>query len=303
MKNAISYYYNLNPESIHQQDSKYRFIADEKKYILCKYEGRIEELEEKYYLQQYLNIRKIYCHKITKNRFYQLITEIDMKKYVLIELIFNNRIIKIEDISYISNISVRDNKIKYINKNEWKYLWKKKVDYIEYQLNQIGKKYNVITEINDYFIGIAENCIELLENENIKNNNTAICHERINKKTSTDEFYNPLNFIIDNRTRDISEYLKKNLYDGQYDNKEFEEYIITNKLNSSEVKLLFIRLLYPSTYFDLYEQILEKKIKEKELLKKINNSQNFEKNIKQLYKDLKRMIDMPNIEWLKIKKY
>lgn len=303
MKNAINYYYNLKAESIHQQDNKYKFTTNLKQYLLCKYDGKIEELEEKYYLQQYLNIKQIYCHRIIKNKYNQLITKINLKKYVLIELIFNNRIINLKDISLLSNINVDKNSFKYINKDEWKDLWKRKIDYIEYQINQLGKKYNIIIESNDYFIGIVENCIELIENEKIKSNNCTICHERIEEKTNTDDFYNPVNFIIDDKTRDIAEYIKKTLYKEQCNNKNLINYIMINNLYRNEILLLFARIMYPSIYFDSYEQILAKKIEEKELLKIINNLHNFENNIISLYNELKQITDMPNIEWLVFKEY
>ena len=37
-------------------------------------------------------------------------------------------------------------------------------------------------------------------------------HNRITETTTTLELYNPINFIIDNRVRDIGEYLTEKLY-------------------------------------------------------------------------------------------
>ena len=56
--------------------------------------------------------------------------------------------------------------------------------------------------------------------------------------------------------------------------------------------------MYPSTYLDISELILDNKIKEKELLKVINNSEKYEKNIKRIYRYLRNITSIPEIEWL-----
>ena len=35
MKNAIIYYYNLNPINIHQYNKQFKFTIDNDEYILC----------------------------------------------------------------------------------------------------------------------------------------------------------------------------------------------------------------------------------------------------------------------------
>ena len=46
------------------------------------------------------------------------------------------------------------------------------------------------------------------------------------------------------------------------------------------------------------ELILDNKIKEKELLKLINNSREFEHTIKSIYDYIKKYVSLPEIEWL-----
>ena len=67
MKNAIRYYYNINTDEIHQYRNQYKFRAKNKEYILYPYMNTMEELEEKYQLQIYINTIGISCNKIIKN--------------------------------------------------------------------------------------------------------------------------------------------------------------------------------------------------------------------------------------------
>ena len=141
MKNAIKYYYNLEPNDIHQYKQEYKFHILNKDYILYEYNRTINELEEKYNLQIYINSIGIYCHKIIKNNNNELTTIINNKKYVLIEIQSDNRIINIIDVMNFSRIYLNKDFFKTINRTDWKKLWKDKIDYIEYQISQFGKKY------------------------------------------------------------------------------------------------------------------------------------------------------------------
>ena len=62
--------------------------------------------------------------------------------------------------------------------------------------------------------------------------------------------------------------------------------------------LFLARLIYPTYYFDLYEEII-KKIKEDEEIKKITNKvDDFEKIIKKVYNYYKTFLPISKIEWL-----
>lgn len=297
MKNAIKYYYNLELNDIHQYKKEYKFHSLNKDYILYEYTGTIRELEEKYNIQTYINSIGMYSHKIIKNNNNELATIINKKKYVLIEIENENRIINIMDIMNFAHIYLNKEFFKAINRTDWKKLWKEKIDYIEYQISQFGKKYTIIRESSDYYIGIAETCISLISNTNIEKRLISCTHDRLNKKTNTIEFYNPINFIVDTRVRDIGEYLTQKLYEEDI-TLETHNYINYNNLTSHEIILLFIRIIYPSNYFDICETIIEGKENENTLIKLVNKNAIFEQNIKKLYKYIKKMITIPEIEWL-----
>lgn len=296
MKNAIKYYYNIEVTNMHQNNDKYEIFNANGRYILIKYKCTMNELNEKHSLQLYLQRVNIPCHKIIKNRIGESITIINNENYVMIWMTMPNRTINLEDIKKLTNINLIE-EYKYIKKNNWQILWKIKIDYFEYEMNLLNTKYPLINESVNYYIGIVETCISLLENLNIDNLNKNITHERITSNMDTDYFYNPLNLIIDNRTRDTGEFLKTEIYNTNCNIAEVKKYILNNSLTKDEIILLFVRLIYPSSYFDLCEKIIDNKVKEKELLKIINSSQFLEINLKKIYGVIKKIIKIPEIEW------
>ena len=300
MRNEIEYYYDLIPENIHQQNNNYKFSSENKNYILFECKINSEEIYEKYEIQKYLKKIHIECNEIIHNNMNQLTTKIYEKKYILIELKIKTRTINLKDLSFVANINFDKKYMRRLDRTNWKKMWSKKNDYIEYQARNNNNKY--IRESYQYYIGIVENCIAMLESMQTMVNNTVISHERINHKMTTDDFYNPTNFILDNKVRDIAEYIKSYLYDDVDSintiKSVLENFFQAQRLNKEEIQILYIRILYPSQYFDIYENIMENNSKEKELLKIINNSQRIEKNIKEIHNVLIKKNYIPNIEWL-----
>ena len=296
MKNAIKYYYNLNPKSIHQINKIYKFKIQNKKYILYPCLKTIDEIKEIYELYMYLNMYGIYCHKIILNINDNIITQINEIKYILLNIDIDNRKIEKEDIIFYTNIIIEPSRFNLLKRQNWYQLWINKTDYVEYQISQFKKKYPLIKESIDYYIGIAENCISLLSS--FKNTtNATINHNRISETTTTEEFYNPLNFIIDYKVRDIAEYLKSLMIREDITN-NIIDYIRCCNLTDNDKELLFVRLLYPSTYFDMYEKIIENQNDESTLEYFVKENIYYEKNIKKIYNYIRSISNLPEIEWL-----
>ena len=113
------------------------------------------------------------------------------------------------------------------------------------------------------------------------------------------DFFNPLNLIIDVKVRDICEYFKIKFFENEYIIDEVKNYLYLSKLNNSEIMLFFIRLIYPSYYFDLYDNIIQEKIKEEKIniyINKINNYEIFLKNIYNIINN--NYYKLPEIEWI-----
>lgn len=298
MKNAIYYYYNLTPNEIHQINKKIKFTIKNKKYILEPIKKRLEEIQEIFELQYYLTRIGFMNNIIILNLSKQIVTKINNSDYILTETIQNTKKIEINDILIFNNINIEKNKFNKLKRDDWYNLWIRKIDYLEYQINQFGKKYKLISENSAYYIGLAENSIQLLANIEKNNIRLTIAHNRTYKTTTKDEYYNPINFIIDSIVRDISEYIKDCIINDIEIEEILDKYVYYNKLNENEIKMMFIRILYPSYYIDMCEKIIEGQIEEKELKKIIDKTENIEQNIKKIYIKLKKITTLPEIEWL-----
>ena len=300
MKNIIAYYYNLYSYDIHQHENVYRFTIGNRLYVLEPCD--ILELDKIYKICRILIQHNIYVHEIiptTSNNLYITYNNIN---YILLKI--NNttdRKIELQDIiefnRKIGYINTKDESIKSI---DWGVLWSEKIDYFEYQINQFGKKYPKIRESISYYIGMVETGISLYNNTitnliGIKH----ICHKRISDRSNFYDLYNPLNLTIDYKVRDASEYFKslfinkKNIFD------DIVKYFYEEQLSLNDCYIFFVRMFYPSFYFDLYEQIISNKVEEEKIQEIIKNSDLYEELLRKIYFYLSNYMEMPDIEWLK----
>ena len=287
MKNALNYYYNLHIENIHQKDRNYYFKVNNLQYMLL--ECGIEEINDIYNLNIYLT-KNYPFYKIILNKENKILTAINEMNYILLE-INNNKELNINEIIKINNISIVNfNKLR---RDNWYTLWTNKIDYFEYQINQIGKKYPIIRESFNYYIGLAETAISLVKTLSGKEIYLSLSHKRI---TNPFDLYNPLNLIIDIRVRDICEYFKFCFFDNKNIFKELELFLNYNKLSYDESIYFLARMLFPTYYFDLYEKIVANEIKEEEIKKVISKVDKYEKLLKYIYLNLKN--NNLYIEWL-----
>ncbi|NLM96471.1 MAG: hypothetical protein GX175_02475, partial [Halanaerobiaceae bacterium] len=70
-------------------------------------------------------------------------------------------------------------------------------------------------------------------------------------------------------------------------------------INTYDCMLFFTRLLFPTFYFDIYEDIINNGEDEKELLRIINRVNDYEEFLRKIYTYLKTITTIPDIEWLK----
>ena len=62
--------------------------------------------------------------------------------------------------------------------------------------------------------------------------------------------------------------------------------------------MLYARLLYPSYYFDIYEQIMNKKIDEDNLLRIVNKVNLYEQFLKKAYLEISKYANIEKIDWI-----
>ena len=290
MKNLINYYYNLEIQNFKKSSNKFLFKLNNKNYEFVAFSGNMNELISNYNIVKSSNK---YCHTIVPNKDNSPITFYKGTQYILIEKNLNiEKYVDSKEILFYEIIVEKN------LKNNWKKLWGEKIDYYEYQMSQLSIKYPLIKESLNYYIGLTETAITLLNYVNYSMVKNYICHKRINFKEKLDEFLNPINFIIDSRVRDLAEFIKINYMFNCINYNDIIKMIELFNLSDQEAILLLSRLLYPSYYFDLYDKIIKDEIDENSIEIYTKKSTSYEVLLKKIYKTLKKIHVIPNIEWL-----
>lgn len=288
MKNAIKYFYNLDAISIHQKNKIFNFKVNDDSYVLINYaENDISDIFE---INKYLITNNLKTNNIILNNQNQLLTNINNENYILIKLIIPQYKISLDDIIIFNNTYININKL---NKSNWFDLWTKKVDYLEYQISQIGLKHKLIRESFSYYIGLSEIAICLVKDKT--GQYLSLNHKRINYTDDSFMLYNPINYIIDYRFRDVCEYFKSCFFNNIDVSNSIKQYI--NNLTNDEKVLFYGRLLFPTYYFDCYDCIINNEIEEDELKKIINKVNDYEFLLKDIYDYLGNIL--PEIEYIK----
>lgn len=303
MKNNIAYYYNLQIDKIYQNKDYYYFTINNEKYELVIYTRDLKEQKEIYELNRKMINSNIMVHEIIPNKDKFIVTIINNIPYILYKVYINKeKKITLQELTYLSNYNFEYSDI--LKRNNWDILWSKKIDYLEYQINQTGKKYPILVDSFSYFVGLAENAISYVKNTTLEAqkeqiDNEVISHRKIHKEDTIYSIYNPLNIIIDHKSRDVSEYIKLSfLNNNQNIYQELDTYFQNNYLSYYGTRLLFARIIYPSFYFDLYEQIILNIKPESEILNITTRTKEYEKYIKNIYYYLKKYYNIPEIEWI-----
>lgn len=302
MKNTINYYYNIRIENLVKTKEDYYFFFNNQEYHFIKYNRPIEDIEALYRLNQEMLNRRILVHQIILNKDSTPITIDNNIPYILIKLCdYKNNQVYLKDINYIQHLTNRINFDKSLYRNDWVKLWCEKIDYYEYQINQLGKEYPILCDSLSYYIGLGENAISYLVN-NIKDNNNmlVVSHKRIRINKGSFEFFNPINFIVDNRVRDVSEYIKNTFFYNRFSSNELKMYLDNNRFNKNEYIYLFSRLLFPTYYFDIYDEIINDKKDEELIIPIVQKANEYEEFLVSLYKYIlyEKKVQIEPIEWL-----
>ena len=304
MKEIINYYYNFNIES----------IEDNKNYSSFQYYGEVfyfvffnrtkEELNDIVNITIELKQKNIKIHDIILNRNRELITKVGDKEYVLLKLNTN----KSQKVDFISMCEIT-NKLKLNGKNSrlyrnnWGELWSKKVDYLEYQISELGKDKNIILDSFGYYLGLAENAISYVNKINrtimiSDQDNITLSHRRIFFPNTALNYFNPLSYIFDLEVRDISEYIKMGFFNGENSLLDLKTYLKLKKLTPFSYHMLYARLIYPSYYFDLFEEVMNNNENEERILKIINKVNEYELFLNQAYEEISKYTTLEKINWI-----
>lgn len=278
----LKYHYGLKSPNIVKENNTLYIKEQKNKYVLYKIENENEFSE----IIKLLNSQQKKLARVVPTIDNRMYIYYQNKMYALIEIIK-------EDDSYhsllvdkapVSNIEDYQR----INRSNWYFLWCNKVDY--FHTMEYEKKREKTNEISDYYIGIAETAIQYY---NIAKKNTQfkeqlyVSHKRI--KEHMNRF--PTNIVIDRRERDVAEYIKYLIVSCKYSdeiNNNIMNIISKENLNP---EYIFARILFPTYYFDIYEEENNKKI----TIEQINK---YEKSLKKIYKQISKIKKIKKIDWL-----
>ena len=70
------------------------------------------------------------------------------------------------------------------------------------------------------------------------------------------------------------------------------------KLTNDEAILFISRLLYPSYYFDIYDEIVQDKISDDKISIITNKVNDYEEFLSEVYEYIKLKYKIPEIEWI-----
>lgn len=297
MKNILEFYYNLSlEEEILNRNGNYYFVINNNSFVFRPFYGNNNSIDDIYKLNNYLS-NFSYIDKIILNKFNSPITKVKDNLYVLILLKGNNNI----NLSIISNLASIDiPSFKSLERNNWEVLWGNLIDYYEMQIGQNEKKYPLIRESFDYFVGMGENAISYLVNTKKEVKPNFYDKKVLSHNNLYNSLFDPLNIILDHKARDLAEYIKLSFFNNNQNIfKELDEYFYYNHYSFYGMRILFARIMYPSFYFKLYDEILSKKKEEKELNSIIKRIDEYELYLSNIYFYLRKYYDIPMIEWLK----
>ncbi len=279
MKEKVYEEFGIKPDYLIYKKNYIWFEYNDFKYIVMQTNYDEKKLGYLNQLVNYLDNYGFFFHQLIggKNGFIMTFGD---KNYVLLKLrIIKERVITVDEILKLSSISVKEIGITNIEE---------KIDFLEQYL----ANYENLELINfNYFIGLAENAIEMFNLYGAENKNY-INHRRLVYNENTLEFYNPLNLVIDYHTRDLAEYVKSLFISGENKVIEYLKY-----LNYKDWYTYFARMLFPSFYFDFIDNYI--KNGQEFNKKRISNLANsYEKMLRDTYYSINSKVIMPNITWL-----
>ncbi len=305
MKETIHFFYNIEVDDIEEKDGKYHFYYHNRDYFFVYYNRLPEELEDILKCCKSMKDVGIDCHDIILNKDRQVLTKVGDFNYILFAVSNSQEKYDIVDISEMNKKLILGNQNSKLYRNNWGALWSAKIDYFEYQIREIGKEKYTILESFSYYVGLAENAISYVNkiNENYQKSyydKVVLAHRRIFYPNIKLNYLNPLSFIFDLEVRDIAEYLKA-LFFSESDLTAIEElalYLRVNHLSLYSLQMLYARLLYPSYYFDIYEQIMNNEKEETSLLPILNKVNEYEQFLKQAYIEMTKYAPIEKIDWI-----
>lgn len=287
MKNFILLNYNIEVDKIYSD--KYFFVNDEKIYII-RTNKKDKEIDYLAALSNELFLNGIKVNTFIINNEKKYFTKKDNINIVLLRVNEYENDFNINDIIRFQNINSDLENVNIIDK------WSKTIDDLENELVDYNEEYQLIQNSIDYFIGMGENAISLLNNHKDKIVNDSIGHMINYKVFNKCILNNPFNFIKINKMYDIANYIKYKLLTNRVDYDEID--IIINNNSDIENIYLFSCMMFPNIYFDLVNNIIKENETEETLNKIINIIKDHRILLINMQNSMKNVKDVKLITWL-----
>ena len=286
MKNILNYYYHI---ILDDSDIKNGYFTyNNYHFYFGEFKRNVNEINALIWVNNYMLNNHFLINRIVYNVNNEALTPYNGKEYVLICLIVNNKI------SFKPVKAFLTDKTNILNRSNWDYLWSIKIDYLEFQIKHLENSYPILHSSINYYIGLTENAISYYKMLNIKNKDLYFSHRRINKNS----FYNPLEIIIDYKVRDICEYLKYLFFKDNKNINEIMNIIYQLNLSNFDKILFYIRMIYPSYYFDIYEEIVNNNLSEDSINLITNKVGIYERLLYEIYHYFSKSISFIGVDWI-----
>ncbi len=304
MKEIINYYYNFDLMDIEENNNYASFKYYGEEFYFVFFNRTEEELKDIIAICNELKIKGIRIHDIILNREGFYVTKVGDNFYLLLKLNSSkNEVINFISLCEYSNKLKLNNTSSKLYRNNWGELWSAKLDYFEFQIKEIGKDKEVVLDSFSYYLGLAENAIAYVNKINkvigiSELDNITLSHRRIFYPNTNLNYLNPLSFIFDLEVRDIAGFLKIEFFNGENSLLDLKTYLKIKRLTPYSYHMLYARLLYPSYYFDIYEEIMNNNASEERLMPILDKVNEYEEFLKNAYYEISKYTNLERIDWL-----
>ena len=271
----LNKYYNLFPDKIFRKNNSFYFFENNEKIVIKTLDSiQIKNISE---LNDILNHDKN-LSKIILNNENKEITEYKEKKYILLSAIVINRRVYLDDLFLkFENLAMK-------NADNTDLLdMISKLVVVEKRMLEFNTEYLELQRSFDYFIGLAENSIQLINKIKFDNLKHVVVNISDIDEYNYEEINNIANLGFGNMEKSISAYIKYKIYMDTLSYDEIYSLINNRMLN---IELLYAYMLYPNFYFNDVIQIIDNCKKEKCIYKYIKYNNLYIKFMKYLYEEL-----------------